>query len=337
MFRLRLLSINIMGKCVFAAFCRCIAGRMDFPPPRRQECLCQDRKKVEMAQAQRVVQGTKEQRKGHFLADKDRFCNYCVVRGVGFCGMVPNDDMACLSERSRAFTLDRRKTLFHQGDETQNVYIVTGGTLRLYQMLADGRRQVIGFALPGDLLGSPLVDHNDYSVDALDAVYLCRFPRQEFMQFLNQRSHLIVALLNVTHDELDRAREQIALISQKNAERKMAQFLVTFRGCQMRPDGQTAVLPVRIPQADIADFLGLTIETVNRMLARLMREKTILIADSGIELLDLPRLRMLAENWDNPAMADTGVGHVTSGHVTSTVGHVTSTDRPTKTATRDRV
>ena len=237
----------------------------------------------------------KVQRKGHFLADKDRFCTYCAVRSVSFCGMVPNDDMAHLSSHSRSLTLDRRKTLFHQGDEIQSVYIVTGGMLRLYQMLADGRRQVIGFAIPGDLLGFPQETRNDYSADALDSVYLCQFPRQDFMQFLNRGTHLLGALLATTHDELSRARQQIALIGQKNAERKMAQFLLSFRGRQTRMDGEISVLPVRIPQADIGDFLGLTIETVNRMLARLMREKTILITDTGIELLDLPRLRMLAE------------------------------------------
>lgn len=249
-----------------------------------------------MAPTQRVVQMNKEQRKGHFLAEKDKFCAYCAVRGVSFCGMVPNDDMALLSSQSRPLTLDRRKTLFHQGDETHNLYVVTSGILRLYQMLPDGRRQVIGFAIPGDLLGFPLADHHDYSADALDSVYLCQFPRQDFLQFLNQRSHLLGALLTVTHDELNRAREQMALLSQKNAERKMAQFLLSFRGRQNRVDSETSILPARIPQADIADFLGLTIETVNRMLARFMREKTILVTDSGIELLDLPRLRTLAES-----------------------------------------
>lgn len=248
-----------------------------------------------MAPSQRIVQMNKELRKGHFLAEKDRFCAYCAVRGMSFCGMVPNEDMAELSSHSRPLTLDRRRTLFHQGDESQSVYIVTSGTLRLYQMLPDGRRQVIGFAIAGDLLGFPLTDHNDYSADALDSVYLCQFPRQKFMQFLGQRAHVLRALLTVTHDELSRAREQIALIGQKNAERKMAQFLLNFRGQHTPPDGQTSVLPVRIPQADIGDFLGLTIETVNRMLARLMREKTILVTDTGIELLDLARLHMLAE------------------------------------------
>jgi CRP/FNR family transcriptional regulator len=237
----------------------------------------------------------KEQRKGHFLAEKDKFCAYCAVRSVSFCGMVPNEDMANLSGRARPLTLDRRKTLFHQGDETQSVFIVTSGTLQLYQLLADGRRQVIGFSIPGDLLGFPFADHNDYGADALDSVYLCQFPRQDFVQFVSEHSHLMRAVLMVTYDELTRARAQTALVSQKNAERKMAQFLLSFRGRQDRPDGETAILPVRIPQADIADFLGLTIETVNRMLARFMREATITITEGGIELIDLPRLHALSE------------------------------------------
>ena len=248
-----------------------------------------------MTQDPTVAQKIKEQRKGHFLADKDRLCAYCPARGVSFCGMVPNDDMVFLSSHSRPFTLGRRKTLFHQGDETQSIYVVTSGTLRLYQMLADGRRQVIGFAIAGDLLGYPLSDHNDYSADALDSVYLCQFPRQDFLQFINSGVHLQRALLSVTHDDLSRARDQIALIGQKNAERKMAQFLLNFPSRQTRVEGQTSILPVRIPQADIGDYLGLTIETVNRMLARLVRTKTILVTDAGIELCDLPRLRMLAE------------------------------------------
>jgi CRP/FNR family transcriptional regulator len=136
---------------------------------------------------------------------------------------------------------------------------------------------------------------NDYSADALDSVYLCQFPRPEFTQLLDQRKHLMSALVTVTYDELKRAREQLALVSQKNAERKMALFLLSFRHRQNRAGGEMVVLPVRIPQADIADFLGLTIETVNRMLARFMRDKTILITDSGIELHNLPRLQLLAE------------------------------------------
>jgi CRP/FNR family transcriptional regulator len=200
-----------------------------------------------------------------------------------------------LSSQSRAITLERRKTLFHQGDETENVYVVTSGTLRQYQMLADGRRQVIGFAIPGDLVGFPLTDVNDYSADALDSVYLCQFPRPEFARLLDQRKHLMRALASVAHEGLRRARDQLALVSQKNAERKMALFLLSFRHRQNREGGKTVVLPVRIPQADIADFVGLTIETVNRMLARFMRDKTISMTESGIELHNLPRLQTLAE------------------------------------------
>ncbi len=247
-----------------------------------------------MSQTPRVVP-MNPNRKGHFLGEKEKICAYCAVRCVSFCGMVPNDDLSHLSSQSRSITLERRKTLFHQGEETQNIYVVTSGTLRLYQMLADGRRQVIGFAIPGDLLGFPLSNVNDYSADALDSVYLCQFPRPEFSQLLDQRKHLMSALVTVTYDDLKRAREQLALVSQKNAERKMALFLLSFRHRQNRAGGEMVVLPVRIPQADIADCLGLTIETVNRMLARFMRDKTILITDSGIELHNLPRLQTLAE------------------------------------------
>jgi CRP/FNR family transcriptional regulator, anaerobic regulatory protein len=248
-----------------------------------------------MSQGSRATLLNKELRKGPCLTEKDKLCSYCTVRGISFCGMVPDEDMAILSAHSRPLSLDRRKTLFHQGDEAENVYIVTSGALRLYQMLPDGRRQVIGFAVPGDLLGFPLSDHNEYSADALNSVFLCRFPRLDFLHILYQRSALLGALVSVVHDELMRSRQQLALISQKGADRKIAQFLLSFRGLQMRNEDDAALVSVRIPQADIADFLGLTIETVNRVLAKLTREKTIAVTDTGIALLDQSRLRALAE------------------------------------------
>lgn len=254
-----------------------------------------EKETVEMSEGPAVGRNKKEQRKGHFLAEKDKFCAYCAVRSSSFCGLVPNEDMANLSAQSRPMTLDRRKSLFRQGDDSHSIYVVTSGNLQLHQLLADGRRQVIGFAIAGDLVGYPFADHYDHGAEALDSVYLFQFPRQEFIQFVSAQSHLMQALLTVTADELHRAREQLALVSQKNAERKMAQFLISFRGLSNRPGGATALLPVRIPQADIADFLGLTIETVNRMLARFMREQAINISEAGIELVDLPHLHILAE------------------------------------------
>ena len=251
--------------------------------------------KTEMPAGLIVRIDQKEQGKGRLRADQDRICAHCAARSASFCGMVPNADLAELSGQARPHRLERRKTLLRQGEDSPHVYIVTSGVLQLNQMSADGRRLVIGFAIAGDLVGSFLTSCSDYSAEAVDSVYLCQFPRQEFMRFVSRDSGLTMALARVVHDELQRARGHMALIAQNSAERKMAQFLLAFRGRQNRPDGARAILPVRIPQIDIADYLGLTSETVNRMLARFVRESLIAMGDNSIEILDLPALQRIAD------------------------------------------
>jgi CRP/FNR family transcriptional regulator, anaerobic regulatory protein len=228
--------------------------------------------------------------------EKSRACDYCELRNRGFCGRLTEEQQTLLAARSRLATLDAHRTLFRQGEETDHVYVVRNGLLRLYQRLRDGRRQVIGFAKPGDLLLFPLSAHNDYSADALDSAYLCQFRREDFISFLRRDPELWGALAISVHEDLLRARRQGALLGQRGAEPKVAQFLITLHESYGRPNNETTLVPVRVPQADIADFLGMTVETVNRTLARFVRDAIITIAKRGIDFLDLRRLKAIAES-----------------------------------------
>ncbi len=233
----------------------------------------------------------------NLLGEKSRACGYCELRSKGFCSNLSESQKVLLAEVSRLVALESHKTLFRQGEEADNVYVVRSGMLRLYQRTLDGRRQVIGFAKPGDLLLFPLSERNDYSADALDSVYLCQFRRQDFHGLLQREPDFLSTLAVITHDELTRARGQIALLSQRKAEPKMAQFLLAlFESCA-RPDSNPVVIPVRVPQADIADYLGMTVETVNRTMGRLVRDAIIGVAKHGIDLLDVKRLREIAESY----------------------------------------
>ncbi len=231
----------------------------------------------------------------NFFAEKSRACDYCDLRNKGFCSHLTDAQRARLAESSRLAALEAHRTLFRQGEESENVFVVRNGMLRLYQRLLDGRRQVLGFAKPGDLLLSPFAERNDYSADALDPVYLCQFRRGDFVGFLQREPDFLSAVARTIHEELNRARQQAALLGQRRAEPKMAQFLLSLHESYARANLATTLIPVRIPQADIADFLGMTVETVNRTLARFGRDAIISVAKHGIDLLDLRRLREIAE------------------------------------------
>ena len=232
----------------------------------------------------------------NFFAEKSCACDYCELRNRGFCSRLTEAQQVTLAGLSRLMTLDAHKTLFRQGDETDYIYVVRNGLLRLYQRLLDGRRQVVGFAKPGDLLLFPLSERNDYGADALDSAYLCQFRRQDFVSFLRRDSDLWAALAATVHEELMRARQQIALLGQRRAEPKVAQFLLALHESYARTNSEPTLVPVRVPQADIADFLGMTVETVNRTMARFSRDAIISVAKRGIDFLDLRRLKEIAES-----------------------------------------
>ncbi len=231
------------------------------------------------------------------FAEKVRVCDYCDLRNRGFCSRLTDAQKAVLGETARLVTVEPNKALFRQGDETENIYIVRNGLLRLYQRDLNGRRQVIGFAKPGDLLLSPLSERNDYSADALDPVCLCHFRRQDFAAFFQRDPAFSGALAIAIHEELMRARQQIALLGQKRAEPKVAQFLLALLDSYTWRNVEATLVPVRVPQADIADFLGMTVETVNRTLARFTRDAIISVAKRGIDFTDLRRLKQIAESY----------------------------------------
>ncbi len=245
---------------------------------------------------QTSVRIQKDSAKASF-AEKVRVCDYCELRNRGFCSRLTDAQKAILADTARLVTVEPNKALFRQGDETENIYIVRSGLLRLYQRHLNGRRQVIGFAKPGDLLLSPLNERNEYSADALDPVCLCHFRRQDFIAFFQRDPAFSAALAIAIHEELMRARQQIALLGQKRAEPKVAQFLLTLLESYAWRNVEATLVPVRVPQADIADFLGMTVETVNRTLARFARDAIISVAKRGIDFLDLRRLKQIAESY----------------------------------------
>lgn len=195
---------------------------------------------------------------------------------------------------SRNVQLAPGEALFTAGEAARSVHNLTAGVLRLYKLLPDGRRQVVGFALPGDFLGIMPSDRYSFSADAIDQVSVCRFSREAFTQFIEQRPHFLLRINEFAARELMLAQEQMVLLGRRTAEEKVAAFLVGWRQrlALIGDDRQTIALPMS--RQDIADFLGLTIETVSRTLTRFEREKMLIIVTGGVRLLDPDRAAAMA-------------------------------------------
>ncbi|MCJ2012799.1 Crp/Fnr family transcriptional regulator [Methylobacterium sp. J-076] len=221
-------------------------------------------------------------------------CQDCKARLFSICAALTIDELEELEALSRQITLAPRQTLFAQEDDATAVYNVTEGALVLSRLLPDGRRHVMGFALAGDFLGLALPERFTVTAAALGPVTLCRFERGAFRALVADKPHLLLRLHERAAYELTLAQDQMMLLGRRTAEEKVASFLGGLRRRYARIGHDSATVELPMGRQDIADHLGLTIETVSRMLTRLDRERTILIVPGGVRVLDPGRLEHLA-------------------------------------------
>ena len=223
-------------------------------------------------------------------------CFGCEVHSKAVCGVLDCDNLASLKSAGWTLSLAPGQPLFHEGDAATRVFTLTRGYLKLYTLLPDGRRQVTGFMSPGDFLGITIDDEYAFTAEALTDAKLCWFPRNRFDEFVERNQAMERELYRVAAHELAAAQQQMVLLGRKTAPERLASFFVSLAERDERAGGREARI-VRLPmsRSDIADFLGLTKETVSRVLALFKRQRLIrLEAIDRIELLDRPGLEQVA-------------------------------------------
>ena len=219
---------------------------------------------------------------------EDHPCFGCEVRSVAICSVLECDDLAAMRRLGWTFRLRAGQPLLHEGDPATRVFTLTKGALKLYKLLPDGRRQVTGFMFPGDFLGIAVDDEHAFTVEALADSQLCWFPRNRFGDFTEDHPELERQLYRVAAHELAAAQAQMVLLGRKTAEERLASFFLTLLERSERLSGRAErMIDLPMSRGDIADYLGLTKETVSRVLAELKRKRTIrLDALNRVEVLD---------------------------------------------------
>jgi CRP/FNR family transcriptional regulator len=216
------------------------------------------------------------------------------VRSLSICGALDQAGLLELDRIGRSVHLAPNEALFTAGQSAGSVYNLTAGVARLYKLLPDGRRQILGFGLPGDFVGAGPSDHYGFSADAIESVSACRVPAELFVRFSLTRPHLLHRLNEFAGRELALAQDQMLLLGRRTAEEKVAAFLIGWRDRLIPIGGDRQTIRLPMSRQDIADFLGLTIETVSRTLTRFDREKILVIVSGGVRILDANRTEALA-------------------------------------------
>ena len=214
-------------------------------------------------------------------------CAQCSVRDAAICQSLSEADLDALNRIGRRQTIKRGQTVLWQGDESLFVGNVIEGVLKLSASTMDGRDQTLGIMFPSDFIGRPFGPTSNHSVIALTDARICTFTRGAFDEFAQGHPDLEHRLLQRTLTELDRARNWMLLLGRKSAGEKVSSFLLEMSerlvqpGCVEAPDMPLRHFALPFSRQQVADVLGLTIETVSRQFTRLK-------ADG---LIDLPSRR----------------------------------------------
>lgn len=222
-------------------------------------------------------------------------CVSCASRSLTICRVLESHQLAEVESAATVARLDAGATLFEQGDDARHVYNVTAGTIRLSRTLADGRRQITGFMLPGDFIGLSVRMVHAYSAEAIGPCQVCRFTASQMRDLMEHLPRLEHELFDRARDELDAAQDQMLLLGRKSPMEKVASFLLDLaHRCERWGDHADRVR-LDMTRTDIADYLGLTIETVSRTLSQFARDGLIRLpaANRWIELCNLQALRQL--------------------------------------------
>lgn len=187
-------------------------------------------------------------------------------------------------------TLPRDRELYAQGDRAEYCYQVISGCLRTVKLMEDGRRQVAAFLLPGDCLGFDDFDSHDFAAQAVTEVVLKRFRRRDVETQADRQPALARRLRELGASALRAVHDRLLLLGRKTASERIATFLLEM--AERQHQSNTVALPMS--RVDIADHLGMTVETVCRMITHLRREGTIAVTAGGVELRALPALRHMA-------------------------------------------
>ncbi|NKK71030.1 helix-turn-helix domain-containing protein [Rhizobium leguminosarum bv. viciae] len=218
--------------------------------------------------------------------------------GAAFLGSEPS----CLQALFKKPPVERvaaGQSLFFEGDAARHLFEVVEGSLRIFKIISDGRRVITGFLHDGDIVGVSLKSHYLYSAEAITDTKVRRISRKAFDAEVDNSPDLRPEVFARLCDEMAAAQEQMVLLSRKNAAERICSFLLKEL-IRVTCDGRTdLVIELPMTRLDIADYLGLTIETVSRTMTKLTNKGVIAPAGRhSIRIVKRSALVLLAGNDD---------------------------------------
>lgn len=220
-------------------------------------------------------------------------CTECPIRHRAVCARCDDTELSLLEEMKTYKTFEAGAPILWRGDALTFVGSMVKGVASLSKTMEDGRTQMVGLLLPSDFIGRPGRHEIEFDVTATTDVTLCCFARKPFETLIDETPHVAQRLMELALDELDAARDWMLLLGRKTAREKIATFIQMFVRRTQRATGAAPIqIDMPMTRDQIANYLGLTLETVSRQLNALKKDGVIAFSDrKTINVVDMAALQ----------------------------------------------
>jgi len=217
----------------------------------------------------------------------------CLPRGLENQELKQLDDL--INNRQVIHATD---LLFKQGEPNHLIYAIRSGSLKTYTTTSDGEEQVLGFHLPGEIVGLAGLDESIHSCNALalETCSICELPLDGLEEICMSVPSLHKQLLRLISREISQDHKMLLLLAKKNSDQKVATFLLSLSGRFKMRGLSRDEFNLSMSRKDIANYLGLAVETVSRILTKFSEEDVLEVTRRSIQIVDHDRLLEIADS-----------------------------------------
>ena len=231
-------------------------------------------------------------------------CDRCVGRSFNLCKPLDGPRLKVMLGLGGIRRWKKREMLFRAGEPIGAFFKIRSGVVAVSRTLDDGRRQIVAVRVPGDCVGYLDVDGcYVFEGEALTDVEACAFDRRRFDAFAAQHPDLAAALAEALSAALRQSGEDMMVLGQLRSTERVAHFLAEIDTLYTQRYVSARPLSLKMSRGEVADYLGLTIETVSRAIGKLKKRNVIaLVGSDEVSVLDNDRLRQIGKVGATPAM-----------------------------------
>lgn len=233
------------------------------------------------------------------LATANMSCDTCPSKAVCAATELSGHDPALRNRIvRRARARKKSEVLYRLGDPLQALYVIRAGSIRTSMSTCEGEVQVLGFHVPGELLGIDAISENFHPSDAvaIETSVVCELPFPALEKLMHETPVVQRQFLRLMSREIAREEELMCMLGQQNADSRLAACLLSLSARYHRVDTRGDGLTLSMSREDLGNHLGLAMETVSRLFTRFQEEGLLSVTGRHVQLLDYPRLRALQES-----------------------------------------